>query len=75
MKRIEISPGECPPTLEKVLETCKGKIFCNLEAKCCRPLLVDLMVQLIDKYHMWDDCMVSSFEHEYMNMFIDQSNG
>ncbi len=33
------------------------------------------MVQLIDKHDMWDECMVSSFNHDYMNNFIEKSDG
>jgi glycerophosphoryl diester phosphodiesterase len=61
LHQINVGRGQYVPTLEEVLQLCQGKIGIHLEIKenglCAR------IASLIQKYHMEQDVIFSSFQH------------
>ena len=57
--------GEKVPALEEVLELCQGKIKLNIELKPAgnEDKLARNTVRLIEKYHMENDCIITSFSN------------
>ncbi len=60
--------GEQIPTLEEVMEYCKGKINLNIEIKSAGDdsLLPEKVALLIDKYQMNEQCVVTSSRFIYL---------
>ncbi len=60
--------GEQIPTLEEVMEYCKGKININIEIKSAGDdsLLPEKVALLIDKYQMNEQCVVTSSRRLYL---------
>lgn len=54
------------PTLEEVLQMCKGKIDLNIEIKVCKKQLelVEKVVELIKKYDFERQCVITSMSYE-----------
>jgi glycerophosphoryl diester phosphodiesterase len=61
--------GEEIPTLEEVMEYCKGKINLNIEIKSAGDdsLLPEKVALLIDKYQMNEQCVVTSSRFVYLS--------
>jgi glycerophosphoryl diester phosphodiesterase len=61
--------GEEIPTLEEVMEYCKGKINLNIEIKSAGDdsLLPEKVALLIDKYQMNEQCVVTSTRFVYLS--------
>lgn len=61
--------GEEIPTLEEVMEYCKGKINLNIEIKSAgdNSLLPEKVALLIDKYQMNEQCVVTSSRFVYLS--------
>ena len=57
--------GERVPTLEEVLDFAEGKVQLNIEIKGSNPntLIADRVVEMIEKYDMQSDCVVTSFDY------------
>ena len=60
--------GEPIPSLEQVMEYCKGRININIELKNLgsESLLPDKVVELIGKYQMKEQCVVTSNRFSYL---------
>lgn len=60
--------GEKIPSLEEVMEYCKGKINLNIEIKGAGEdsLLPEKVALLIDKYQMTEQCVVTSSRFTYL---------
>ena len=60
--------GEPIPSLEQVMEYCKGRININIELKNLgsESLLPDKVVELIGKYQMKEQCVVTSSRFSYL---------
>jgi glycerophosphoryl diester phosphodiesterase len=59
--------GEAIPSLEQVLRAVRGRCRLNIELKTARSMYPEIerrVVQLVRKYHMQHDVMVTSFDHE-----------
>lgn len=56
--------GETVPTLDEVLKMAKGRLKLNIEIKLTghEKNLEKSVVELIEKYHMEDECVVTSFQ-------------
>ncbi|GAA4720205.1 glycerophosphodiester phosphodiesterase [Brevibacillus fulvus] len=63
----EAYSGERIPALEQVLQAVKGKCRLNIELKTAGGLYPDIapkVVQLVEKYEMKEQVMITSFDHE-----------
>lgn len=58
--------GERVPSLEEVLKLAKGKIKLNIEIKAAPDSeeVAQKVVELIDKYSMEDECVITSFDYD-----------
>lgn len=67
--------GEPIPTLEEVMEYCKGKLKLNIEVKYCGKdsLLPEKVAGLIAEYEMEDQCVVSSVSLSYLKRIKEQN--
>lgn len=67
--------GEQIPTLEEVMEYCKGKLNLNIEVKYSGKdsLLPEKVAGLITDYEMEDQCVVSSVSLSYLKRIKDQN--
>ncbi|MGL4336081.1 MAG: glycerophosphodiester phosphodiesterase [Turicibacter sp.] len=74
LKMVKIS-GEMIPTLEEVLQVAKGKIKLNIELKTVDGdhSLGSKVAQLIDKYDMTQEVVVSSFNYDTIIEFTKLS--
>jgi glycerophosphoryl diester phosphodiesterase len=61
LKSLDIGEGEKIPTLQEVIDLCKGKIGINIEIKALG--LAEPVVKLVEKNGMIDNIMISSFIH------------
>ena len=61
LKMLDIGEGEKIPTLQEVFDLCKGKIGINIEIKASG--LAEPVVNLVEKYDMIEDVIISSFMH------------
>ena len=75
IKAIEIGPNECPPMVEEVIKESKGQLFFNFEIKDPDPKVVPIMLDLVDKYGLWNNCMMSSYNHAHLESFEKLSGG
>ena len=75
IKAIEIAPNECPPMVEEVIKESKGQLFFNFEIKDPDPKVVPIMLDLVDKYGLWNNCMMSSYNHAHLESFEKLSGG
>lgn len=60
--------GEPIPTLEEVLQYCKGKIRLNIEVKYNghNPNIVKKVVKIIEENEFVDDCVVTSMNYKFL---------
>lgn len=58
--------GEKIPTLQEVIDFCKGKITLNIEIKGSNhsPEICDALVSIIQKNHFSNDCVITSLNYE-----------
>ncbi|QEE15919.1 glycerophosphodiester phosphodiesterase [Promethearchaeum syntrophicum] len=61
LKSLDIGEGEKIPTLQEVIDLCKGKIGINIEIKA--EGLAESVVNMVEKNGMIDDIIISSFIH------------
>ena len=61
--------------MEEVIKACKGKIFCNFEAKDPDPEVITIMTKLIEQYELWDECIISSYNFEHLRRVESETNG
>lgn len=54
------------PTLQEVMELCRGNIGMNIEVKGTTPHLTEKVVQLIKKLGMEEECMISSSRYSVL---------
>jgi len=59
LKSIKLKNGESIPTVEDLLESCKGKIKFNLELKARN--IEDLLIKIVKKHDLVDDVIFSDF--------------
>jgi len=60
---IILKNDETIPTLEEMLEVCKGKLYMNIEFKQPDEELMFLVIEMIKKKEMLDQIEISSFRH------------
>ena len=66
LKTLECEGKEKIPLLEEIFQICKNKIFINIEIKDDRiDLLFPILLNLIEKYEMYQQIQISSFIHDY----------
>ena len=66
LKKLKSFEGEKIPILEEIFQICKNKIFINIEIKDDRiDLLFPILLNLIEKYEMFEQIQISSFHHDY----------
>ena len=60
--------GEPVPTLNEVLDYCKGKLNLNIEIKSNghNEDIVPKVLELIEEYHMEDQCIVTSMDYHFL---------
>ena len=61
LKSLDVGEGEKIPTLQEVIDLCKGKIGINIEIKVLG--MAESIVKLVEKNGMIDDIIISSFKH------------
>ena len=68
--------GERVPTLEEVLDFVEGKVQLNIEIKGnnSNTLIADRVVEMIEKYDMQSDCVVTSFDYSVIKRVKQLSN-
>lgn len=54
------------PTLEEVLELCKGQIGLNIEIKEAGERVTDQVIALVKQYEMEEDCVISSSRYSVL---------
>lgn len=54
------------PTLQEVMELCKGRIGMNIEVKGTTPNLTEKVVQIIKERGMKEECMISSSRYSVL---------
>ena len=66
LKALECEGKEKIPLLEEIFQICKNKIFINIEIKDDRiDMLFPILLNLIEKYDMYQQIQISSFIHDY----------
>ena len=75
IKRInKANRGKEIPTLQKVLELCKNKIFINIKLKDPKcNLTFNIVTKIIEKNNMFNQVSLSSLNHNY-NILIEEYN-
>lgn len=68
--------GERVPSLEEVLKFAKGKIDLNIEIKGNNSdtVIADRVVEMIEKYDMTGDCVVTSFDYDIIKRVKELSD-
>lgn len=65
------------PTLDEVLAACKSRINLNIEIKKSRnpKLIVNEVLELINRYEMKEQCVITSTEYSYLKMIKEKEPG
>jgi len=63
LKTYTLRNGEKIPTLEEVLDLCKGKVHVNIEIKETREEVIEKVLELLEERNMFQEITFSSFNH------------
>lgn len=69
--KVCLPNGDYIPTLNELLELCKGKLDVNIELKGENLDLLSKVFEIVEKTKMFDSICISSFYHPFYEKFLE----